>query len=353
MNIKIRFQNLVYVLSLAVIFQILGSCQTGKQSSASDYRLQLGDLESIIQSGNWLKFYTDYRVEPYTGTLNPGRMTSRGRKYHILKYENRDQDLPYTFEDNDTLTLIIDGRPLYLTGYNTSGGEERKKLNIYYDIDMWDLADIGNASSVSVILKAKEGELKAKFSKDNIYNYKYFSAKYILGTDEVPPPVEPPYKQPLAFASAGVGTGFEFWFGYYTNFLKITQGLGDYFGLGMGFIKFNYSTYNRYPGQGYLWDGSFSKTNYSINLMYGLTYPSPFGNWSFELGFTYQYYFYDKSWNSKNTGSESFPTYYQLEDYNPHEGSVIGLFIQAGGFWMQFNRRRDWAVGVALPIPWW
>jgi hypothetical protein len=87
--------------------------------------------------------------------------------------------------------------------------------------------------------------------------------------------------------------------------------------------------------------------------MYGLTYPSPFGNWSFEVGFTYQYFFYDESWNSENTGTDRFPTYYQLTEGNPYEGSVIGVFIQAGGLWVQFNRRRNWAVGIAIPVPWW
>jgi hypothetical protein len=278
-------------------------------------------------------------------------MTSQGRRYHILKFENRDQDLPYSLTDGDTLSLILDGRPLNLTGYNTSGHERR--LSAYYEIDKWDLADIGNASSVGVILRAQGGDLEATFSKDNIYNYRYFAAKYILGTDDIPPPTQPTYEQPKAFFSGGAGSGTDFWLGYYTNFLNITPGLGDYLAAGIGFVPFKYSRYNRYPGQGYLWDGDYSEINYSVNLMYGLTYQSPFGNWSFELGFTYQYYFYDQSWNSENTGSEQFPTYYRLTDDNPFEGSVIGMFIQAGGLWIQFNRMRYWAVGIAIPIPWW
>jgi len=351
MTILKKNQNIALLVSSAILIQTMIACQTGKQSVVSEYRLQLGNLESIIQSGNWLKFYTNRRSEPYTGTLNPGRMISQGRKYHILKFENRNQDLPYSLSDGDTLSLILDGRPLDLTGYNTSGKD--KRLSAYYEIDKWDLADIGNASSVAVILRAQEGDLEATFSKDNIYNYRYFSAKYILGADDMPPPSEPIYEQPTAFINGGVGTGTEFWFGYYTNFLNIMPQLGDYLAGGVGFIKFTYDIYNRYPGQGYLWDGNFSETNYSLNLMYGLTYPSPLGNWSFELGFTYQYYFYDKGWNSKNSGSEQFPTYYRLEDLKPYEGSVIGMFIQAGGLWVQFNRRRDWAVGIAIPIPWW
>ena len=351
MTIQRKLRSLYYYVNVVITIQALTGCSMGNKSAVNDYRLQLGNLESIMQSGNWLKFYTTYRAEPYTATLNPGRMISQGRKYHILKFENREQELPYPLKDGDTLSLILDGQALILKGYNTSG--ETSRLSVYYEIDQWDLADIGNASSVDIVLRARDGELKASFSKDNIYNYRYFSAKYILGTDDIPPPSEPVYEQPIAFFSGGAGTGAEFWFGYYTNFLNHPSGLGDYFGAGMGFIKFGYNIYNRYPGQGYLWDGKFSKTNYSVNLMYGLTYPSPFGNWSFELGFTYQFYFYDKSWNSENTGSEQFPTYYRLEDYNPYEGSVIGMFIQAGGLWVQFNRRRDWAVGLTIPVPWW
>jgi hypothetical protein len=349
-NLK-KIQNYIFPVILVFFFMIGIGCQSAKQSVVTDYRLQMGNLESIIQSGNWLRFSSDLRADPFTGTLNPGRIISEGRKYHILKYENRDKNFPYSLKNGDTLSLVLDGRALNLMGYNTSGQGE--KLSIYYEIDQWDLVDIGNASSVEVILKAQEGELRARFSKDNIYNYRYFGAKYILGTDDIPPPAQPSYEQPAAFLGGGAGTGTEFWFGYYTNFLKIKQGLGDYLAVGVGFISFKYSRYNRFPGQGYLWDGDFSETNYSINLMYGLTYPSPLGNWSFELGFTYQYYFYNENWNKENTGTELWPTYYQLTDQVPHKGSVIGMFIQAGGLWVQFNRIRNWAVGLAIPIPWW
>jgi len=347
--IKLTNYLLSIIFTLSSLINV--GCQYAKQSVVTDYHLQMGNLESIIQSGNWLRFSSDLRADPFTGTLNPGRITSEGRKYYILKYENRDDDFPYSLKDGDTLSLILDGRALHLTGYNTSGKGEN--LSTYYEIDQWDLADIGNASSVEIILKAEEGDLKATFSKDNIYNYRYFVAKYILGTDQIPPPAQPSYEQPTAFLSGGAGTGTEFWFGYYTNFLKIKPGLGDYLAAGMGFVPFEFSRYNRYQGQGYLWDGDLSEMNYSINLMYGLTYPSPLGNWSFELGFTYQYYFYNENWNLENTGTEHWPTYYELKDHAPYKGSVIGIFIQAGGLWVQFNRIRNWAVGLAIPVPWW
>jgi hypothetical protein len=349
-NLRKLLRCILFIIFLPAFLIGIG-CQSAKQSVVTDYRLQMGNLESIIQSGNWLKFYSDLRADPYTGTLNPGRIISEGKKYHILKYENRNDDFPYSLEDGDTLSLILDGRALNLIGYNTIG--EGENLSAYYEIDQWDLADIGNASSVVIVLKAQEGKLRATFSKDNIYNYRYFAAKYILGTDDIPPPAQPSYEQPAAFLSGGAGTGTEFWLGFYTNFLKILPELGDYLAAGVGLVPFEYSQYNRYPGQGYLWDGDFSETNYSINLMYGLTYPSPFGDWSFELGFTYQYYFYNEDWNTVNTGTEHWPTYYQLTDQVPYKGSVIGMFIQAGGLWVQFNRIRNWAVGLTIPIPWW
>lgn len=351
MTIRKHNQNFKLFFTITIISQIVIGCQSGKQSVVSDYRLQLGNFESIIQTGNWIKFHTDRRAEPYTGTLNPGRMISAGRTYHILKFENRDKSPPYILEDGDTLRLILDGRALNLTGYNTS--REQNRLSAYYEINKWDLADIGNASSVDIVMLAQDGEWNATFSKDNIYNYRYFAAKYILGTEDVPPPPQPTYEQPWAFISGGVGTGTEFWMGYYTKLLNLESGLSDYLAAGMGIEKMDYSRYNYYSMKGYLWDGNFSLKNYYINLMYGLTYPSPFGNWSFEIGITYQYFFYDENWNSKNVGTDRYPTVYRLTDGNPYEGSAIGVFIQAGGLWFQLNVKRKWAVGIALPIPWW
>jgi len=344
-------QRISWIIIFSIIMVYSISCQTGKPPEIPDYRIQLGDLESIIQSGNWLKFYTIRRAEPYTGTLNPGRMTSKGREYHILKFEYHDQILPFTLQDGDTLSLILDGRAIHLTAYNVSRQENR--LSAYYNIDKWDIVDVGYASSVKIIIDSQEGELKASFSNENIYNYRYFSAKYILKTDNIPQISQPVYKQPMAFLSGGAGTGIDFWLGYYTNFLQIIHGAGDYIALGMGVSTFKYEIYNRYVGHGYLWDGNFTENNYNINAMYGLTYPSPFGNWSIEVGFTYQYYFHDESWDSENTGTDLFPTYYWIKDGKPRKESLIGVFIQAGGLWVQWNRKKLWAVGIAIPIPWW
>ena len=349
-KIKIIHKNTLSVTTLLFSI-ILYGCQTTKQSVVSDYRLQLGDLESIIQSGNWLKFFSEYRSEPYTGTLNPGRMITADRKHHILKFENREKYLPFTLKDGDTLSIILDGRAFNLTSYNTSG--QKNKVSAYFEINKWDLVDIGNASEVVIILKLLEGELKATFTKDNIYNYRYFASKYVLGTKDVPPYREPAYEQPWAFLGGGVGSGTDFWFGYYTNILKIYSGWGDYLAAGMGIEKIDYSRYNYFSSEGYLWDGDFRFNNYNINLMYGITYPSPFGNWSFELGITYQYFFFNENWNSKNSGTDTYPTIYKLKDSNPYEGSAIGVFFQAGGFWAQFNSNQNWAIGISIPIPWW
>jgi len=337
------------LFSIVMVYSI--SCQTGKSSQISDYKIQLGDLESVIQSGNWLKFYTNNRVEPYTGTLNPGRMTSKGREYHILKFEYYDQARPFNLEDGDTLHIVLDGRSLYLSAYNIS--KQNNRLSAFYNINKWDIVDIGYASSVTIIVDSKEGELRATLSNENIYNYRYFSAKYILKTDKIPPESKPAYKQPMAFLSGGVGTGVDFWFGYYTNILRLDYGIGDYIALGMGISTFKYDIYNLYAGSGYLWDGTFTENNYNINAMYGLTYPSPFGNWSIEVGFTYQYYFHDENWDTENTGTELYPTYYWVREGKPRNESLIGVFIQAGGLWVQWNRKKLWAVGIAIPIPWW
>ncbi len=86
---------IILLVVIVLLTQILTGCQTGKQTEISDYKIQMRNLESVLQTGNWLKFYTDRRTEPYTGTLNPGRMTSKGRDYHILKFEYHDQNLPF------------------------------------------------------------------------------------------------------------------------------------------------------------------------------------------------------------------------------------------------------------------
>ncbi len=350
-GIQKHLRIIILFVVIVLLTQISTGCQTGKQTEISDYKIQMRNLESILQTGNWLKFYTDRRIEPYTGTLNPGRITSKGRDYHILKFEYHDQNLPFSLEDGDTMSLILDGRALYLFCYNIS--KQKDRLSAYYEIDKWDMVDIGNASSVKVIIEAQEGDLRTSFSNENIYNYRYFGAKYILKTNDIPPIGEPVYEQPMAFLSGGTGTGNEFWFGYYTNFLHIKTGMGDYLAAGMGFSTFNYSRYNRFTGQGYLWDGNFSENSYYINAMYGLTHPSPLGNWSIEIGITYQYYFYDENWDSENSGTDQFPTYYRVTDGKPYKGSAFGAFIQLGGLWIQFNTKRNWAVGIAIPIPWW
>ena len=89
MNNNKIFRDLFLIAIFSIFSQIISGCQTGKQSLVSDYRLQIGDLESIIQSGNWLKFFSDFRAESYTGNLNPGIMISSGRDYHILKLEDK------------------------------------------------------------------------------------------------------------------------------------------------------------------------------------------------------------------------------------------------------------------------
>jgi hypothetical protein len=326
-------------------------CQTGKHAEIQDYIIQLKDLESIIQSGNWLKFYSDDRAEPYSGTLNPGKIISMNREYHILKFELYNKIPPIKLQDSDTLTLILDGRALHLTAYNVSEQEDR--LTAYYNIDKWDIVDLGYASNIVVIINSEEGRLRTSFSSENIYNYRYFSAKYILKTGDIPPRYEPEYKQPIAFISGGAGTGIDFWLGYYTNFLQKITALGDYVALGIGLSTFKYDIYNMYYGHGYLWDGNFTENNYNLNVMYGLSYPSPFGNWSFEVGVTYQYYFHDKNWNADNTGSKLYPTVYLITDNKPRNESLIGAFVQVGGLWLQWNRKKLWALGISIPIPWW
>ena len=345
------WQNICLRICFIMVITVMMGCQTGKHPEISDYRLQLGDLESIIQTGNWFKFQTDLRSDPYTCTLNPGRMASKGREYFILKFINQDKNFPFNLKDGDTLSLILDGRALHLNAYNVN--KEQSRLSSYYEIDKWDMVDIGNASNVEAIIKSRDGELQTSFSNKNIYNYRYFSAKYILKTDDIPPLGTPEYEQPMAFFGGGAGTGVDFWFAYFTNLLHSESGLGDYFATGLGITTFKYEVYNQYPGHGYLWDGNARENNYNINGMYGLTYPSPFGNWSIEVGITYQYYFHDKSWNSKNSGTDLYPTYYQITDGNPREGSKIGMFIKLGGLWVQWNRNKLYAVGIAIPVPWW
>jgi hypothetical protein len=304
--------------------------------------------------GNIIDCYMKGGSSPHKCTLNPGIITSKGSDYCILRFEYRNYQLPYEFNVDDSIKLLIDGSEINLIAYDVRKTEE--KLTAYYTIDRWDIVDIGNANNVHVIIPLEDVKLRSHFSKKNIYNYKYFAAKYILKTDDIPDPYEPEYRQPWGFVAGGLGTGYEFWLGYYTNFILVESEMGDYFAIGAGFSPFEYWRSSVIDKGNfdirYLYDGKFTRNSYYINLMYGLTHLIPQYKMSIETGITFQYYFHDKNWD-QNFGTSLYPTKYEIEKGVPYYGPALGIFLQIGVLWVQVNTKSNYAAGMVLPVPWW
>ena len=341
----------IKIFSTVIMTIFYFACSTTKPSMAPVQELNTGGVKTVIMRGNLIECYLSGGLTPHKCSLNPGFIKSRSKEYYFLKFEYHNYRLPYDVNKHDSIKISIDGSEINLFAYDI--GKMKEKLIVYYKIDPWDVLDIGNASKVSVIIPLKEIQIQSKFSKKNIYNYKYFAAKYILETDEIPGPVETAYRQSWGFVNGGFGTGYEFWIGHYTNFILVESELGDYIAIGAGFSPFefwrySYTNFNRK----YNLDGKFTENNYYLNLMYGLTHFVPRSKISIETGITFQYYFHDSNWD-QNMGSNLYPTKYELDKGKPYSGPALGLFLQVGGFWAQLNSKLNYALGFAIPMPWW
>jgi hypothetical protein len=327
------------------------ACSTTKTSMAPVQEINTGDIQTAIMSGNIIDCYVGGGSTPHKCSLNPGYIKSRSREYYFLKFEYRNYRLPYHFQKDDSIKISIDGNEIILLAYDISKTDE--KLTVYYKIDRWDILDLGNANHVSVVIPLKKIKLQSQFSKKNIYNYKYYAAKYILETDEIPKPGEPEYEQSWGFVGGGIGTGYEFWLGSFTNFIMVESEMGDYIAFGAGFSPFDFWRYSfTSSDRKYHLNGKFTGNSYYLNLMYGLSHLVPRSKISIETGITFQYYFHDSDWD-QNIGSDLYPTIYELDKGRPYSGPALGLFLQIGGFWAQINSKLNSALGIAIPLPWW
>jgi hypothetical protein len=193
----------------------------------------------------------------------------------------------------------------------------------------------------------------ANFSDENIYNYRYFNAKYILKNEDIPEPEPQPYKQPWGFFSGGGGTTYDFWLGHYTNFISTQSGIGDFIAAGLGISPFSYSEWIFvYPDNWHELNEGRSQS-YNFHIMYGLTQHSPLRQWSIELGLSFFYYWSEARWIDSQDRYLDSGLLTIVESGTPFKGMAVGGFIQIGGLWFQYNSKPSWTVGLAIPVPWW
>ena len=142
--------------------------------------------------------------------------------------------------------------------------------------------------------------------------------------------------------------------------------LSDFISLGLGWADYDYKVFvsgldytfiDPDPGdnvRSYL--GHYSKKGNILyfNTMFGLSHPIYFANWSFEVGFTTQYYFLLNSWPEKDMYNPAEgiypPEVYRVQRGGLYEGLTIGYFLQLGYFWFRNNQLGAWAAGVTFPL---
>jgi hypothetical protein len=345
-------------IHLSITLFIWSACTKPPVTNTAVTEIDLGNLQSSIQVGKRMDFYLEHLARSYKASLSPGRNTSSDKQhYFFLKFDYQDHNAPFHISEGDTLLVSFNNQVLTLLAYNSE--LSRQRLLSYYGINKWDLTDLGNANSIRVTINTSIGPLTAEFSDEIIFDYRSFAAKYVLGSnEEIPVPEKPTYQQPWGFMNGGFGKSFDFRLAHYINLITLNSDLGDFLSIGVGLAPFKYLVCKDYRGPDTFCDME-RKTDYStnINAMYGITYPSPLGNWSFEVGLTYHYYFSDERWNEGQDiyFSGVFPQrqYIRIFEGQSYRGSAWGFFLQAGGLWFSYNTKSIWTAGLAIPVPWW
>ena len=282
-----------------VIFLFL-NCATNRSTKIQVHERKSESIESITMGGNSLDFFISNEQKPYRCSLNPGIMITRSDTYYTLNFLSRDQKLPFELTNKDSLKLLLDKSPITLLTLDVS--RTGKGFSAYYRIDYWDLLDMGNVDQLQAIFYHGDTLFQASFSDENIYNYRYFNAKYILKTDDIPEPDPQPYEQPWGFFSGGGGSTYDFWLGHYTNFISIQSGIGDFVAAGFGLSPFSYSEWLRMtppsPSSGNIINQQIPidswhelnegrSSSYNFHIMYGLTQHSRLGRWSVEISLSF------------------------------------------------------------------
>ena len=350
-----RFVQLICAL-------ILFSCAATSPPQIKVSSRKTGDIESISMIDNYLDFYLNQSTKPFRCSLNPAILKTKTDSYFSLNFSSGSQMLPFHLEKTDSLILQLNDTKIYLPTLDVS--RIGKKYTAYYRIESWDLIDIGHADRVQFYFLHADSVFTASFSRESIAKYQYFNAKFLLHSEEIPVPEPPVYKQPWGFLGGGAGSSNTFWLGIYTNFIHTGSGPGDYLAAGMGYASFEYMEWMRPPGPApepipggnvvpdWVEQNQSFTGSYSLNVMYGLTYPSPCGRWSLEAGICFYYYLADKRWQDGQLKYLDGDYLTTIESGQPYKGFAVGGFIQIAGFWFQLNS-KNWTAGLSVPVPWW
>jgi hypothetical protein len=355
----------IYILTSALLFF---SCAASNLPKIQVSERKSATIESVSLLVNQLDFYLESTYKPYRCAVNPGIMKTAADTYYTLNFSSGDQALPFDLKITDSLILKLDDSEICLNTLDVS--RIGKKYSAYYRIDYWDLLDIGNADNVEVHVIHGDSLFKAIFSSQNIQNFQHFTAKYILNSEYIPGPEPAFYQQPWGFLSGGAGKLYVFWLATYTNFIKTKTGFGDFIAAGLGYAPFSYTEWaagsplepETLPGISppgitpiELWveQNQAQSSSFSLNLMYGFTFPSPFGRWSFESGICFCTFFTSNRWQNGQIQYLDDDILTIINEGIPYRGMAVGGFFQIGGFWFQYNSNKTWTAGISLPVPWW
>jgi hypothetical protein len=342
------------------------SCAVVNHNIIKVHERNSGSIRSISMVGNNLDFYLNHETKPYRCAFNAGMMITKTDTYYTLNISSRNQRLPFRLTNKDSLKLKIDDSIILLPTLDVSRSGDN--FSGYYRINYWDLLDMGNADEITVFVLHGDTTFHARYSKVNIYNYRYYNARYILKTTDIPIRRPKPYEQPWGFLSGGGGTTYDFWTGYYTNFFLSGSGFGDFVAAGFGISPFSYTEWQKlympllYPGNPLYQDNLLDSwlefnegqsQSFNFHLMYGIAQFNTLRKWSVEIGLSFFYYWSDKRWINAQDRYLNKDILTIVESGTPFKGPAIGGFLQIAGLWFQYNSKPSWTVGLALPVPWW
>lgn len=354
--------NLI-LFTLVTLLQLNCVYTSTERASVNLFR----DLENIyyLMENNYLSTRIDDIFKTRECTLNPGKIITENETYYILRFFYSSYVDTFIVNEGDSILITVNGRKINLkSNYVIVGDNE---ITAYYEVPVLDLIEISLAKSVTISVKSINDTFYSEFQSQNFANFDNFIKSYVYTSNDNLNNVRENQlvKSKLrGFISIGAGSGYELWFTYYTNILKIKafQDIGDFISFGAGFTKF---TYDRYvhrqtsseppPRFWYEYYDSHKNSIWYLNTMYGLTHSSGFGNWSVELGVTVQYYkIDDKDWNKYIPSETSWGTVpkfkYNITNGKAYDGFVFGIFVQAGIFWFRINLQESWMLGLSVPI---
>ena len=318
----------------------LAQISDSANKTGSKYNIMHGNL---LVSDNFSKLY-----------LNAGVAKSNNSEFYFLKLDyTHPESVPHIYP-GDILVLTIDGIELEVDAYDVKPSQNRTIS--FYNIDKFDLIDLGNARNVH--LKAFGGDqfIEADFSAENIQNMREFINAYIFSEVMVTEQASDKY---WGFLGVGGGTSHNVWIGMYLDKLKLNfvPDLSDFGAIGLGYSQFEYERFSYVTDQ---WQNYYissistvKEPIWVVGAIYGITYPINWlMKWSLNIGFVFQYYNFDeKHWEDEKGRLEENPyESYRIVNREPYSGATVGVFIQAGSFWWSINTFGAWTAGVSISI---